>query len=254
MSGASLYESPRLLGEYLLLHYGTAATLRHPALPLDPAVTEIPFPVGAVRELIDRDLLPQDATAFEAGCSVGASAFELARHCSSVVASDFSHSFISAAQRLAHEGKHEGIRTLEGTITEPFTAEVPAEIERSRVTFSVQDATALPEGMGPFDVVLAANLICRLPDPEAFLERLSGLVKPGGQLLLTTPFTWLEEYTHRDKWIGGLEADHRSEEELTRRLSGEFRLHRRRDLPFLIKEHERKYQLGIALGTSWIRR
>jgi hypothetical protein len=30
-------------------------------------------------------------------------------------------------------------------------------------------------------------------------------------------------------------------------------LHRRVDLPFLIREHERKYQLGIALGTSWIR-
>jgi len=29
-------------------------------------------------------------------------------------------------------------------------------------------------------------------------------------------------------------------------------LHRRRDLPFLIREHERKYQLGIALGTCWI--
>jgi 2-polyprenyl-3-methyl-5-hydroxy-6-metoxy-1,4-benzoquinol methylase len=103
-------------------------------------------------------------------------------------------------------------------------------------------------------VVLAANLICRLPDPEAFLSRLTGLVKPGGQLLLTTPFTWLEDYTPRERWIGGREPHRRSEEELTRRLSGEFRLHRRRDLPFLIREHERKYQLGIALGTCWIRR
>lgn len=254
MSGASLYESPRLLGEYLLLHYGTATTLRHQALPVDPSITEIPFPVRAVRELLDPDLLPGDASAFEPGCSVGASAFELARRCSSVEASDYSLSFITAAQRLAREGKHEGIRTLEGAITEPFTAVVPSEVERSRVTFSVQDATALPSGMGPFDVVLAANLICRLPDPDAFLERLSKLVKPGGQLLLTTPFTWLEEYTPRDKWIGGIDPALRSEEELERRLSGEFRLHRRHDLPFLIREHERKYQLGIALGTCWIRR
>jgi hypothetical protein len=41
---------------------------------------------------------------------------------------------------------------------------------------------------------------------------------------------------------------------ITRRLSGKFQLHRLCDLPFLIREHERKYQLGIALGTSWIRR
>jgi 2-polyprenyl-3-methyl-5-hydroxy-6-metoxy-1,4-benzoquinol methylase len=108
--------------------------------------------------------------------------------------------------------------------------------------------------MGAYDVVLAANLICRLPNPEAFLSRLAGLVKPGGQLLLTTPFTWLEEYTPREYWVGGLEPGLRSEEELARRLSNDFRLHRRRDLPFLIREHERKYQLGIALGTCWIRR
>ncbi|MEI6377108.1 MAG: hypothetical protein WCO97_07930, partial [bacterium] len=72
--------------------------------------------------------------------------------------------------------------------------------------------------------------------------------------LLTTPFTWLEDYTPRDRWIGGMDPAHRSEAELERRLSGDFRLHRRRDLPFLIREHERKYQLGIALGTCWIRR
>jgi SAM-dependent methyltransferase len=143
---------------------------------------------------------------------------------------------------------------LEGTITAQFEAIVPPEIDRTRVSFSVQDATSLPAGMGPFDVVLAANLICRLPDTEAFLSKLAVLVKPGGQLLLTTPFTWLEEYTPRERWIGGINADRRSEEELIRRLSGEFRLHRCRDLPFLIREHERKYQLGIALGTCWIRR
>ena len=253
MSGASLYESPRLLGEYLLLHYGTAETLRHPALPVDPAITAVTFPVRAVRELLDPDLLPRDATAFEAGCSVGASAFELARHCARVEASDYSHSFITAARTLAREGRHEALRTVEGIITEPFTATVPPEIVRTRVSFEVQDATALPEGTGPFNVVLAANLICRLPDPEAFLNRLPELVKPGGQLLLTTPFTWLEEYTPRDRWIGGIEQGRRSEEELTERLSGDFRLHRRRDLPFLIREHERKYQLGIALGTCWLR-
>lgn len=254
MSAPSLYESPKLLGEYLLLHYGSAEHLRHEALPVDQTVTDTPFPVRTVRELLDLDLLPQDATALEAGCSVGASAFELARHCHRVEASDYSSSFITAAKTLAKIGSHEAIRTVEGVITQAFTATVPPEVDRDRVYFSVQDATVLPKTMGAYDVVLAANLICRLPNPEAFLSRLAGLVKPGGQLLLTTPFTWLEEYTPREYWVGGLEPGLRSEEELARRLSNDFRLHRRRDLPFLIREHERKYQLGIALGTCWIRK
>lgn len=253
MSAGALYESPKLLGEYLLLHYGTEADLRHPSLPVDPALTASTFPVRCVRELLDPTLLPPGATALEAGCSVGAAAFELARTCLRVEASDYSSSFIAAADLLRQQGRLDSSRMVQGECTAPFTAVVPPEIDRSCVTFSVQDATTLPLGLGPFDVVLAANLICRLPDPEAFLSRLPSLVKPGGQLLLTTPFTWLEEYTPRDKWIGGGTNGPSSEEELTRRLSGEFRLHRRVDLPFLIREHERKYQLGIALGTSWIR-
>jgi putative 4-mercaptohistidine N1-methyltranferase len=206
-----------------------------------------------VRELLDPTLLSSGATALEVGCAVGGSAFELARSCHRVEASDYSRSFIAAAQKLGREGCHSGFRAVEGDISIPFQAVVPPQIDRTRVVFSVQDATRLPEGIGPYDVVLAANLICRLPDPEAFLSRVGSLVKQGGQLLLTTPFTWLEEYTPRERWIGGLDQGLRSEDELSKRLSGEFRLHRRLDLPFLIREHERKYQLGIALGTSWIR-
>ena len=255
LSGASsnLYESPRLLGEYLLLHYGGDVELSQEALPVLPEITGTPFPVRCVRELLDLSLLPQSATALEVGCSVGASSFELARTCGHVVASDYSQSFITAAQTLQREGKIESVRTLEGIITTTFSARVPEEIDRTRVVFSVADATALPEDIGSFDVVLAANLICRLPDPDAFLSRATSLVKPGGQLLLTTPFTWLEEYTPLERWIGGIKADQRSEQELSRRLEGSFRLHCRRNLPFLIREHERKYQLGISLGTCWIR-
>ena len=101
---------------------------------------------------------------------------------------------------------------------------------------------------------ILSNLLCRLPDPDAFLSRAASLVKSGGQLLLTTPFTWLEEYTPKERWIGGIDPERRSENELMCRLEESFRLHRRIDLPFLIREHERKYQLGIALGTSWIKR
>jgi putative 4-mercaptohistidine N1-methyltranferase len=254
VSTGGLYESQKLLGEYLLLHYGSEDLVLHPSLPVDRAITALPFPVRCVRELLDDTLLPAHAVALEVGCSVGAAAFELARFCARVEASDYSASFINAASMLRNEGRLESFRSIEGNLTHPFVATVPAEIDRSRVFFAVADATDLPAELSSFDVVLAANLICRLPDPEKFLSRTASLVKPGGQLLLTTPFTWLEEYTPRNRWIGGIDPAHRSEEELTRRLSGEFRLHRRVDLPFLIREHERKYQLGIALGTSWVRR
>ena len=55
----------------------------------------------------------------------------------------------------------------------------------------------------PSPAVLAANLLCRLPDPAAFLARLPTLVRPGGVLALVSPYSWLGAWTPQGKWVGG---------------------------------------------------
>lgn len=59
----------------------------------------------------------------------------------------------------------------------------------------VGDGCNLPVELGQFGCVLAGNLICRLPDPIKFFKRLPSLVVPGGIVVITSPYTWLEEYT-----------------------------------------------------------
>ena len=54
------------------------------------------------------------------------------------------------------------------------------------VCFEVGDAMNIPDSWSNFDLVHAANLICRLPSPQKFLDRIPGMVKQGGQLLLAT--------------------------------------------------------------------
>ena len=130
---------------------------------------------------------------------------------------------------------------------------MPSKIDASRVKFEVGDAMSLRGDLGSFDVVLAANLLCRLPDPRVFLARVPELVRPGGQLLLTTPFTWLAEFTPRDKWIGGA-GNRESADELTRLLEPHFELKLSKEIPFLIREHARKYQWSVAWGTRWVRK
>ena len=66
--------------------------------------------------------------------------------------------------------------------------------DRTRVSFTVGDACNLPE-VGRFGCVFAGNLICRLPEPMKFYSRLPELVVPGGILVITSPYTWLEHYT-----------------------------------------------------------
>ena len=60
--------------------------------------------------------------------------------------------------------------------------------------FTVGDACNLPQ-LGQFGCVFAGNVICRLPEPMKFFERLPNLIVPGGILFIASPYTWLEQYT-----------------------------------------------------------
>ena len=195
--------------------------------------------------------LSHAARALDLGCSVGRSAFELARHCGEVVALDYSHAFIDAANRLKHEGVHLATRLDEGSATTQLQLAVDPLIDRSRVTFEQGDAQSIRTDIGTFDVVIACNLICRLPEPLRLLDRLKQLLNPGGQLFITTPFTWLEEYTPSQNWLGDGAQD--SFEGLRRALEPEFELDAQWDMPFLIREHARKFQYSIAQASRWLR-
>ena len=107
----------------------------------------------------------------------------------------------------------------------------------------------LPDTLGKFDLVHAANLICRLSEPLRFLSRLPSLLNSGGHLLLTTPCTWLADFTPPDRWPAGSTLDW-----LKETLAPGFTLVQQKDLPFLIREHARKFQWSVALGTVWQRR
>lgn len=246
----NIYESDRLVREYLLFHYGSAdEVLPHSFGPRDA----VDFPARTVRELLDPGRLHAGARALDLGCAVGRSSFELSAFCGEVTGIDFSHAFIGAAETIRTSGAIEYDCVIEGDRTGRRMARVPDGCGPSRVRFAVGDAMDLPADLGAFDVVLAANLLCRLPDPRVFLARLPGLVKPGGQLLMTTPFTWLEEFTPKENWIGGREgAD--SAEELQRLLSPHFELDLTREMPFLIRETARKFQWSVARGARWIRK
>lgn len=65
------------------------------------------------------------------------------------------------------------------------------------MTFEQGDACNLRSDIGQFGCILGANLICRLPAPLDFLDRLPSIVAPGGIVVLTSPYSWLEEYTSK---------------------------------------------------------
>ncbi len=251
----NIYETDRLLAEYLLFHYGSADEI----LPagqraLEPALF---YPARCVTECVDFVALPAEARALDLGCAVGRSTFELARGCSSVLGIDFSRRFVEAAETIRRDGALSYERTDEGALTTPLVAHVPAGVDRGRVAFEQGDAMHLRADLGTFDVVLLANLIDRLREPLRGLALLPSLVNPGGQLVITSPYTWLEGFTPRENWLGGFERDGRrvtTRETLEQILGSYFELIAVKDLPFLIREHARKFQWSVAEATIWRRR
>ncbi|MEO0797055.1 MAG: putative 4-mercaptohistidine N1-methyltransferase [Verrucomicrobiota bacterium] len=246
----NIYETEPLLAQYLLLHYGNADEVLPYAFG---PKNSLDFPRRCVDELVSVASVPEGARGLDVGCSVGRSTFELARSCSEVIGIDFSQAFIDAANTLRDKAFLDYSRPHEGAINLRTVASVPEGVDRNRVSFETGDAMNLREGLGSFDLVMACNLICRLPEPMNFLRRLPSLVNTGGQLVITTPFTWLEEYTPKDNWLGGLPEKSDSFLGLREALEPYFELELEHDLPMLIKEHARKYQWTVVQGSRWRR-
>jgi Methyltransferase domain len=139
----------------------------------------------------------------------------------------------------------------ESAATEEMRLELPLELKTDHVRFERGDACSLRADLGTFDLVLMANLIDRLPDPAQCLARMSGLISIGGWLVITSPYTWLEEYTPREKWLDG--SGRGALTALKEELEPVFDLHHVFDLPFLIREHRRKYQWSVAEASVWQR-
>jgi putative 4-mercaptohistidine N1-methyltranferase len=240
------YETRRLLDEYLLFHYGTEEQVLPWAFGPREALN---FAVRSVSDLLDVSKVPADAAALDLGCAVGRSCYELARIAERVVGIDYSHAFIDHAKRVLAGEATCCSRLEEASLESVVEVRRPFDPGPGRVFFQQGDAMNLPTVLGEFDIVHAANLLCRLTHPQRLLQRLPDLVKPGGQLLLTTPCTWLAEFTPPENWPAGS-----TREWLRAALLPHFDLAHEIDLPFLIREHARKYQWSVAYGTRWVRR
>jgi len=146
---------------------------------------------------------------------------------------------------------------IEGDITQKATALVHSSIDRRRVTFVQGDACQLtPEDYGRFDIIMGANLLCRLPKPRNFLISLKFMVNEGGHVLLFSPYTWLEQYTQKNEWIGGYYDTTgkavTSFEGLHKIMAIEgFELVSESNFPFFIRETARKNQLTMSHLTVW---
>lgn len=239
---STLYESDQLLSEYLMMHYGSDEQLMPWQFGPSGAIG---FPCRTVAHFPEQ----KAKRGLDIGCSVGRSTFELSASCDEVIGIDYSASFVEAAEELRLNGKIDYPYKETGSLTNTARAEIPPLSCPDHIQFLCADAMDLPENLGQFDRVHAANLICRLSMPTKFLDRLPTLVSAGGYLLLATPCTWMENFTPPENQPGQDTFDW-----LSNLLNPSFQLVKKADEPFLIRETARKFQWSVSMVTLWQRR
>jgi putative 4-mercaptohistidine N1-methyltranferase len=250
----NIYETDKLLAEYLLFHYQNERVLFPSFLR-----NQLKFKrfSSLCVDLCKRSLKMKIPRALDLGCAVGGASFELSRFCSEVIAIDFSEKFIRTAQQLQKKKTIECEMPIEGDLKNIVKFSLPKNVKPERISFRKGDAQNLNPNLGTFDLVLMANLIDRLPDPSKCLRSIPNFINSKGILVITSPYTWLEEFTPKRKWLGGFKNRNKNiytSDSLRKILNPHFSFLEKRDLPFLIREHARKYQLGIAEATIWKRR
>ena len=242
----SRYETDRLLSEYAEFHYGES----YYGVPnFSKALSEI-----AISAMEGKPM----TRALDLGCAAGRASFELARKFDRVIGIDFSARFIGLGVELAKNGVLRYTLCEEGELVsfhERTLAEHGLDETREKVEFWQGDACNLKPHFREFDLILAANLIDRLYSPRKFLSTIHERINPGGILLIASPYTWLEEHTPKEEWIGGFKRNGENVstlDGLKEILGKNFRMiGEPQGVPFVIRETKHKFQHTVSEVTIW---
>jgi 5-histidylcysteine sulfoxide synthase/putative 4-mercaptohistidine N1-methyltranferase len=199
--------------------------------------------------------------ALDLGCAVGRASFELAKEFSHVTGIDFSARFIRVALQLKEKGNIHYELVEEGEVVSYQEARL-FELGLDRVADCVEffqgDATNLKPQFTGYDLILAANLIDRLYDPKRFLETIHERLRPGGVLVIASPYTWLEEFTKKENWLGGVRKAGEpcmTLDAISELLATHFvMLDKPQNVEFVIRETRRKFQHSLSELTVWQRK
>ncbi len=245
----SFYESDKAVSEYLLFHYGSESELLFENMGPRDAL-DFARRCG----MLHQNFSLKRKRALDLGCAVGAASQALSESFDAVVGIDFSHALIDAAKRISENREATIEIATEGELRRQVAVSLPVAAQPERIHFTQGDAMNLSPDLGTFDFILMANLIDRLPDPRRCLQNIHSFAADRGILAITSPYTWLEEYTPKSKWLGGFEKNGkpvRTADQLHEILAPQFEPLESQNMPFLIREHDRKNQYSIAHATLW---
>jgi 5-histidylcysteine sulfoxide synthase/putative 4-mercaptohistidine N1-methyltranferase len=244
MTNSNIYETDNLVSQYCEFQYGqTHFGIENFSI--------------AIANII-KPYINNHTKALDIGCATGRLSFELAKYFDKVDGIDFSARFINVGTALKQNDIVQYKTMTEGELCTQNSIHID-ELNytniKDKVEFYQGDACNLKANFNSYDMIIGTNLIDRLYDPKLFLNDMKKRLNKDGFLILTSPYTWLEEYTQKSNWIGGYTNTDGTEvstlDGLKDILKNDFELIHTIDVPFLIKETKRKYQHTISQLTIW---
>ena len=203
-----------------------------------------------LRMVLEQHLTDPVDLAIEAGCSVGADLPTLARVSKRVIGFDsymtplrIAHRYISGEEvilPLRDEGR--------GFSLDKDPIRTDALTNVSLVCGDALDPPFLPESA---DLVVAMNLLDNVTSPLNLLAQLDAILKPGGLLIVASPFNWNDAITPPNEQLAGsldpVFEGLNSAQALIQIVEGRSRYHTHlnysvvdeRDLSWVIREHSR---------------
>jgi len=222
----SYYETDFLCEQYIRFHYANHET----------------FPTICGRkclEVMQKLKIPQTEykTALDLGCALGQTAIFLSTKFESIIGIDYSKRFIEIANERISSLQLKNVSFLHG---------------------SALDLDSIENLPKENSLVFCGNLIDRLTKPQKFLNDIVNYVKKGGILILTSPYTWLDDFTPKENWIGGYIKNGEivsTINGLENLLKENFDKYSVEDVHFLIPDYPPfSHQLTAAQMSVWIRK
>ena len=196
----STYETDLAVAQYCEFHYGDRY------FDVDNyAKAYANKAVSVAKE--DADLAAKEKLSIlEVGCSVGRASYEMAKHFDEVTGLDFSARFIQIANQMQNNGEIKYTIPQEGEIMD-FKSQTLKDLGLAdtahRCLFMQQDACNMKSRFTGYDMVVASNLIERAYEPAKFLNSIHERINDNGLLMILSDYSWKEEYTEKENWIGG---------------------------------------------------
>ncbi|MDH4249464.1 MAG: methyltransferase domain-containing protein, partial [Deltaproteobacteria bacterium] len=136
--------------------------------------------------------LPSGAVVLDLGCAHGHYTMNLARRFPHLnwIGMDLVAENIATARAWAESEGRTNVRFLHGTLESP------------------------PEALPPLDAVLAAEVLEHVTEPWALVDGLAQHLKPGGRMVLTTPYGPWESQGYREHWPWRAHLHHLEGEDL----------------------------------------